>query len=118
VGLLVLTMNRLFAYGTLIDPQICGDLLGRVPRSIPAILYGYVRHDVRGEVYPAIIPQAGSSVRGLLYENLSTGELALLDAYEGDEYVRSLVEVDTGQGTAMVWTYAWQSGLEKLETKT
>ena len=109
-------MNRLFVYGTLREPGICGGVLGRVPGSVPAILHGYVRHGVRGEAYPAIIPQAGSSVRGLLYENLSTGELALLDAYEGDEYARSLVEVDTGQGTVTVWAYVWQSGLEKLET--
>ena len=118
MGVLVLITNRLFVYGTLRDPAICGGLLGRVPGSSPAILHGYVRHDIRGEAYPAIIPQAGSSVSGRLYEDLSTGELALLDAYEGDEYVRSLVEVNTGQGTAMVWAYIWQSGLEKLETKT
>ena len=118
MGLLVLTMNRLFVYGTLREPGICGGLLGRVPESVPAILHGYVRHDVRDEVYPAIIPQAGNSVTGLVYENLSTGELAQLDAYEGDEYARSLVDVDTGQGNITVWAYVWQSDLEQLETTT
>jgi gamma-glutamylcyclotransferase (GGCT)/AIG2-like uncharacterized protein YtfP len=109
-------MQRLFAYGTLTDPEICGGLLGRMPTSIPAVLRGYARHDVRGEAYPAIVPQHGGSVRGRLYGDLSAGDLALLDAYEGDEYSRSRVEVDTGQERVTAWAYVWQADPERLET--
>lgn len=107
-------MQRLFAYGTLTDPEICGGLLGRTPASIPATLHGYIRREVRGEPFPAIVPHDGASVRGLLYGDLSAAELALLDAYEGGEYERVKVETVTEAGEVAAWAYVWAADRQLL----
>ena len=38
---------------------------------------------MRGESFPAIVPDAGSETRGLLFDDISPGELTRLDEYEG-----------------------------------
>ena len=99
--------NALFVYGTLRDPEICTRLLGRMPESAPALLHGHVRLAVRGEPYPAIVPDGARTVDGLLLTGLSTAELVALDGYEGDEYRRIEVSVKTDAGLARAWVYVW-----------
>ena len=43
----------------------------------------YARFRVRGEQYPAILPQPGSSVEGMLLRGLTPAQLDRLDEYEG-----------------------------------
>lgn len=110
-------MERLFAYGTLQNPEVCRGLIGRNPESAPAELCGYERRAVRGESYPAILPNPHASVRGRVLHSLSHDEMAVLDDYEGDEYERIRVEV-RGQGGVMeVWTYIWTGRSDALEQK-
>jgi gamma-glutamylcyclotransferase (GGCT)/AIG2-like uncharacterized protein YtfP len=99
--------DALFVYGTLRDPEVCTRLLGRMPQSAPARLQGFIRQAVRGEPYPAIVPEGTRSVEGLLLFGLSAPELAALDAYEGDEYGRIEVSVETDAGQARAWVYVW-----------
>lgn len=106
--------HRLFVYGTLSDPAVCDALLGRIPRPAPARLNGYVRHEVRGEAYPAIVAKCEGVVRGFLYEDISQTELAALDAYEGDEYGRIGVNVETEAGWKPAWVYVWTGRAERL----
>ena len=54
----------------------------------PAVLDGYARRLVQGEVYPAITPRLDEQVAGMLYRNLSAVETRLLDAFEGEIYER------------------------------
>jgi gamma-glutamylcyclotransferase (GGCT)/AIG2-like uncharacterized protein YtfP len=114
VGLLVLTVARLFVYGTLLDPAVCGRLLGRAPEACDAILAGYSQRAVRGKSYPAVIPDDACRVAGLLLCGLSEGDLAALDVYEGDEYARIEVSVETDAGLARAWVYVWIGGEERL----
>lgn len=107
-------MNALFVYGTLRNPQVCRRLLGRMPASSGAILCGYVRMGVRGAAYPAMVADASNRVDGLVLTGLSGAELAALDAYEGDEYVRIEVCVETDAGQARVWAYVWAGSRERL----
>jgi gamma-glutamylcyclotransferase (GGCT)/AIG2-like uncharacterized protein YtfP len=107
-------LQRLFVYGTLADPAVCTGLLGRAPRPAPAKLHGFVRYEVRGEAYPAIVAEPGGLVPGSVYADLTLEELAVLDGYEGDEYARIEVSVETDAGRARAWVYVWIGGTERL----
>ncbi len=39
-----------FVYGTLQYPQVLQALISRVPRMEPAVIRGYQRHSIRGQV--------------------------------------------------------------------
>lgn len=90
---------NLFAYGTLMDPEIMAQVSGVLCRSEKAILHQFVRKTVRGEVYPAIIMQQGSSVDGVVYFDVSAAAYERLDKFEGSLYVRTETAVicDSGE---------------------
>jgi len=82
------------------------------------------RFKVVGEIYPAIIRKSSSQVIGILYENLSDGELKALDAFEGIEYCRVEVSVSsdhivrptTSKNSILTaFTYLWNGEVEKLQ---
>ena len=94
----------------------------------PAILHGFCRHKVRYCDYPAIIPQANSTVRGTLVTGLMEGDIYRLDIFEGGSYARKKVKVrvlenvgdNCGEGSVEggeidTETYVWISGEEMLE---
>ena len=82
-----------FAYGTLLVPEIALAVVGRLPVSCRAELHGFARYLVKHEVYPGVIPEPGAVVAGMLYSDVRQRELALLDEYEGPTYERREVEV-------------------------
>lgn len=89
-------MGQLFVYGTLLDAKIRYRVLGRTIPAVsisPAVLDGYCRVFVAGRSYPMLLRQVNGRVPGLLLRNLSRKDCALLDAYEGDEYILSPVVV-------------------------
>lgn len=45
-----------FVYGTLMAPEVVQTLIRRVPPMRSATLHGYTRYRVKGEVFPAIVP--------------------------------------------------------------
>ena len=57
-------------------------------RSAPAWLDGYRRYALANEPYPGMVQEAGGRVDGLLYCDVSEDDLARLDAFEGDQYLR------------------------------
>ncbi len=98
-----------FAYGTLMLPEIVRALLERVPEGESARIAGYIRHPIRGEAYPGVIAQPGSAVDGVLWHGLRADEMALLDAWEGPYYERRRIAVhprsalDGGPLSAWAW---------------
>ena len=103
---------NLFVYGTLMDREIFQIVAGELPSSDQAILHGYIRKQVIGEVYPAIAERTESEVVGILYDNLSETALHRLDRFEGDQYDRCRVKVSlqTGQfADAQVYVFAEKS---------
>ena len=103
---------NLFVYGTLMDKEIFQIVAGERPSSDQAILHGYIRKQVIGEVYPAIAERPESEVVGILYDNLSETALHRLDRFEGDQYDRCRVKVSlqTGQfADAQVYVFAEKS---------
>lgn len=100
-----MSTHTAFFYGTLMAPQVLSRVTGHSTSTLtirPAILPDYRRHRVREADYPALLPQAGSSVRGTLVDGLSAGDLRRLDVFEGSEYDRirtkaRLLQAEKGQ---------------------
>lgn len=89
-------LHSVFAYGTLIFPEVMATLTGAELRHRDALLPGYRRLQVLGEVYPAVVPDADASTKGVLYEGLDSSSLGLLDRFEGELYRREVVTVIIG----------------------
>ena len=106
--------HRVYAYGTLQEPSIFRQIVGRAVPGSPATLEGYARFAIRGRVYPAIIEQAGARVSGLLYTELDAGELDLLDTYEGALYERREVAVLTRDEATSAFTYVLRAQYRHL----
>ena len=84
----------LFVYGTLMVPSVMARVSGFDRPGSIAKLNGFRCRAVRGELFPAIVPQRGEVVSGLLYSGLSALELSRLDDFEGELYQRRSVRVD------------------------
>jgi hypothetical protein len=86
----------LFVYGTLQDADVLGAVLGR-PVDMAglrrALAPGYRAVACPGRVYPALAVSGADAAPGLLLESLSGLDLAVLDAFEGEEYRRGTITV-------------------------
>ena len=85
--------DRLFAYGTLLAPELLRAVLGRALTGTPSVLFGYARFRVRRAAYPAIVGQAGATTRGELFTGIQTLEWNALDDFESSLYERRAVQV-------------------------
>jgi gamma-glutamylcyclotransferase (GGCT)/AIG2-like uncharacterized protein YtfP len=105
---------RLFVYGTLRDESLVERLLGRRLHWQPAVLEGYCRTLDASIGYPVVHPLAGASVDGRLLEDVDRETLAALDAYEGREYRRVSVRVQTSDGrTVEAYAYVAAGGTRR-----
>ena len=107
-------MADLFVYGTLMDESLRTRLLGRRVRALPARLRGFQVRAVQDANYPALVPKPGETVSGWLLTGLDGGDLALLDAYEGDEYRRVQVRAEVAGRPRPAWVYLWCAGRRRL----
>jgi len=98
---------NLFAYGTLMWPEVLESVIGRSGAGIPASLDGYRRVRIKGAHYPAVVPSRNDTVTGLLYAGLSEGEFRNLDRFEGEEYERLSVCVAGMEAEVYVLSSAW-----------
>lgn len=91
----------LFFFGTLVDPDILGLVIGRSvePGELePSRLPGFRRVRVQGASYPMLVPDPAGLVEGRLWRGGTAEERARLDAYEGPGYRLELVRVETRSG--------------------
>jgi gamma-glutamylcyclotransferase (GGCT)/AIG2-like uncharacterized protein YtfP len=95
----------LFAYGTLLIPELLAQVVGRSWPGSRAELPGYRRYRLQGKSYPAVVAEAAARVVGLFYPDVTPLELELLDSYEGELYERRLVTVQLGQLPAPAFVY-------------
>lgn len=106
--------GKLFAYGTLQVPEVQRDLAGRQFEMRPAELVDHACFAVRGQWYPAAIPQPGGRVHGQLLLGVEAETLALLDRYEGEHYRRVTLQVRCEGEVHEAWCYLLRPGLEQL----
>lgn len=96
-------MENLFAYGTLMLPDIQQELFGRELEGENDILNNYIKNEITidNEVYPCVDGSAGNTTQGVLYK-IASKELVLVDKYEGIEYKRIKVVLSSG---LEAWVY-------------
>lgn len=97
-------MERIFTYGTLQDTPIQLQIIGRIlDVGTPDTLRDYKMSKLVSapNVYNIIQPQTGSVINGIVYD-VTTEELAKIDEYEGDAYLRVSV---TLVSKTRVWVY-------------
>jgi gamma-glutamylcyclotransferase (GGCT)/AIG2-like uncharacterized protein YtfP len=96
----------LFAYGTLMFPQVFRHVTGRHAVGRPAELSGYGRYRLHGRSYPGLLRMPGEHVQGMLYEGITAPQLRRLDIFEGRAYRRAKVRVQDVRGRHVIaWTY-------------
>ena len=88
----------LFAYGTLQFPEVIEAVCGRNFSGEPARLPGFVRLRIEGQSYPGIRAQEGGVTEGILYSGVDSDAISLLDRFEGGQYVRRSLLVETADG--------------------
>ncbi|MAE96465.1 MAG: gamma-glutamylcyclotransferase [Deltaproteobacteria bacterium] len=101
--------QALFAYGTLLVPEVFELVVGRRVAGSRAVLEGHVRRRLHGAVYPALVPRHSEKTLGQLYPGLSKEELARVDAFEGERYVRRPCVVETSEGVKHAAVYVLRS---------
>lgn len=97
---------HLFAYGTLMSPEILHAVSGLSPASIAATLDNFQRYRVKNEPWPAIISCAESQVTGVLYFNITWNAWRRLDDFEGPMYQRIKVHIISESKSYEAYTYA------------
>lgn len=94
-------VEPLFFFGTLMDPDILGLVIGRnvaAEELEPAVLRGFRRVRVRGASYPMLVADASGRVEGVLWRGVRAADRLRLDAYEGAGYRRTAINVETRTG--------------------
>jgi hypothetical protein len=92
----------LFAYGSLIVPDVLVSLLGRLPESEAAELGGWQARCLRGVPYPGLVADPIASAPGLLVHGLARHERALIDEWESDVYDKVVVRPRVAASAAFV----------------
>jgi len=89
-------------------PAVFEQVAHRLPRSSEAILENFKRVRVQNESYPAALPAIGEKIIGTLWLDVSEEEILQLDAFEGSDYQRVIVNVSdlAGQPHA-AYFYQW-----------
>ncbi len=108
-------MQQLFVYGSLCFPEIVEKLTGNIFETEPAVLHGFLRQKVKGCDYPAITKKEGEKVEGFLLKNLNERAVQILTFFEGDEYQKEIVDVETEIGREKALVFVWKNSPDLLE---
>ena len=101
-----MSRTSLFTYGSLMFPQIWQRVVSGRYACAPATLDDHARYAVRGASYPGMVRQAGERVAGVVYFDVDEPDIAALDAFEGSDYLRTVVTARLHNGEAVsVETY-------------
>lgn len=91
---------RLFFYGTLMDEEMLGAVLGRAPAHVarrPATLDGYGLRRAEGYSFPVLFPDGKASVTGVCAEGLTDIDIERIRYFEDTEYELRPFEVKLGR---------------------
>jgi gamma-glutamylcyclotransferase (GGCT)/AIG2-like uncharacterized protein YtfP len=93
----------LFIYGTLQEPEVQENIIGRLIDGKEDILENFKKSKIAIDdiEYPVIKSETGSIVKGQVIA-ISLLELEKIDIYETDAYIRSMVTLKSGLKT---WVY-------------
>lgn len=110
---------NLFAYGTLLLPEVWQRVVGAPARSAPARLRGFRIRRVAGDVYPVMFAaDAADVVDGLVFFDLSEPTIALIDDYESGIYRRLATVAECGElGSVACCAYVLPAGRRELASQ-
>ena len=129
-----MSTQNVFVYGTLMYPQVLHVLLNRVPSNSKAVICGYKRYNIKGQVFPGVSPVSSleSKVEGVLLRELTPEDMIIFDEFEGDEYYKlpvhaqllengsenvsesAAIATATATTTVPASVYIWQDSLKGL----
>jgi gamma-glutamylcyclotransferase (GGCT)/AIG2-like uncharacterized protein YtfP len=92
---------NVFAYGSLMFPEVWTRVTGLTAPGMEALLTDYSVRRIRGQSYPVMAPEPGGVVKGVLYTGVPEEVSGLLDAFEGTFYERVVVGVTLADGAAV-----------------
>jgi len=107
-------MARLFAYGTLMCPEIIEKIFGVPLSGVQGRVKNHVCLCVRGEHYPGLVRKHGGEATGIVY-TIPSYLWKRLDAFEGEQYLRRPVTVwyDNGK-RELIHTYIFRPEFRRL----
>jgi gamma-glutamylcyclotransferase (GGCT)/AIG2-like uncharacterized protein YtfP len=91
-------MRNVFTYGSLMFDEVWTRVVKGRYRSIAATLADHARFAVADQDYPGMIPLGGGRVEGVLHLDVDEADLARLDRFEGDDYLRLSVSLACADG--------------------
>lgn len=108
----VASVEKLFSYGTLRDPDVQRAVFGHTVDAVPDALAGYRLVSVRvrnwdgaaisgGDKQLTLVPGEGEPISGAVL-SITEDELRLTDSYEPAEYKRTRVRLCSGNEA---WVY-------------
>ncbi|PXX54572.1 gamma-glutamyl AIG2-like cyclotransferase [Nocardia tenerifensis] len=97
--------HSLFAYGTLQFPEVLEVLIDRVPSLTPTAAPGWRVAALTDRLYPGLVAAPSSVAHGVVLDDLTASEWAILDTFEDDEYDLRTISVLDPPRTAL--TYVW-----------
>lgn len=115
--------HDLFAYGTLMVREVFDRVAGGHWSALPARIDNYAAYKVNGTHYPALVPKVGESQPGTFLTGIDTTTLLRLDAYEGQEFKRSLLPVrvfldqNKVEDARTAWVYLLKPGYRNRLTR-
>ena len=91
-------MENLFIYGTLMDPEVQKQVIGRTQKPTTDVLEGYRKLNITisDERYPIVVRHEEGKVDGQVIE-LTEQELKAVDEYETQSYRRVNVTLKSGK---------------------
>jgi len=96
-----------FAYGANL---LLRGMKRRCPKATPLIAATLAGYRLEFRIYATIVPEAGAAVLGALYE-LTPACWRSLDDYEGPEYGKTLLTVETADGPREATAYVMHAGV-------
>jgi gamma-glutamylcyclotransferase (GGCT)/AIG2-like uncharacterized protein YtfP len=107
---------NLFVYGTLMVPEIWHKVTKEDRSHDKALLGGFFRSKLKGEVYPGIHKKSGCAVDGVIYYDVSVLAIKKLDLFEGERYRRIRVSVNVNDQFVPADTYKLSTHFHHLIT--
>ncbi len=111
-------MPNVFAYGTLMFPEVAVPIAQIYADGEPTTIHGFRRYEALTRSwgnFPAIVRDPGSTVDGLLFRDLSRQQLDRLDRFEDIQdglYVREEIRIELAHEFLDVFLYVCGPGLE------
>ena len=95
-------MQNVFAYGTLMFPEVWQLVVGRPFASVGGVAAGYATYRVANAAFPGMLATTNSdSVRGVVYLDVDAAAIERLDRFEDHFYRRLKVQVKCDDGRAV-----------------